>query len=96
MKVLDFYKVLGIERTASQKEIKDAYYKLARRFHPDLVPSNDVSIKKFNIITQAYKVLVDLDQRLNYKIKLEEYEQSNIFNTKTIIKNNYAKSKIIG
>lgn len=94
MKVVDLYKVLGIERTASQKQIKEAYYKLARRYHPDLSPSNDVSIKKFNIITQAYKVLVDLDKRLNYKIRLEEFEQSNLFAKNVIIKKKNDKQKI--
>ena len=74
MKFIDFYKVIGVERTASQSEIKRAYHRLARRYHPDLNPSNEVSLTKFTIINQAYTTLGDLDNRLKYKIKLEKHD----------------------
>jgi curved DNA-binding protein len=74
MKFVDYYKVLGIGRTASREEIKQAYYKLARKYHPDLNIFNEVSLKKFCLINEAYDVLGDLDKRLRYKIKLEQYD----------------------
>lgn len=65
MIIKDYYKVLGIDRTASSKEIKAAYYKLAKKFHPDRNPGRIVE-NKFKDITEAYKVLGNLENRLEY------------------------------
>ena len=62
----DYYKLLGVPRTASQKDIKQAYRKLARQYHPDVNPGDTVSADKFKQINEAYEVLSDPDKRKKY------------------------------
>ena len=62
----DFYEVLGVSRSASKDEIRKAYKKLARKFHPDVKPADPDSEKKFSEITEAYDVLSDEEKRKNY------------------------------
>jgi len=71
----DYYKILGLERTASKAEIKKAYYALARKYHPDLHNEEEYFINKFNEISEAYYVLGDLDRRLDYSLTLFRYEE---------------------
>jgi len=61
----DYYKVLGVEKSASDKEIKKAFRKLALKYHPDKNPDVDTS-KKFREIAEAYEVLRDEDKRRQY------------------------------
>jgi curved DNA-binding protein len=75
MKIIDYYKILGIERTASNDDIKKAYYNLAKKYHPDKYDHSDIAIIKFSLINEAYQVLGDLENRLNYKIELEKREE---------------------
>jgi len=62
----DFYDVLGVSRSASKDEVRKAYKKLARKFHPDVKPVDPDSEKKFSEITEAYDVLSDEEKRKNY------------------------------
>ncbi|TDA70217.1 MAG: molecular chaperone DnaJ [Clostridia bacterium] len=62
----DFYEILGVGREASQEEIKKAYRRLARQYHPDMNPGNKEAEEKFKEIQQAYEVLSDADKRANY------------------------------
>ncbi|MBF0566556.1 MAG: DnaJ domain-containing protein [Nitrospirae bacterium] len=62
----DYYKTIGVARGASQDEIKKAYRKLARKFHPDLNPGNKASESKFKEINEAYDVLGDPKKRADY------------------------------
>jgi len=62
----DFYEVLGLSKTASQEEIRKAYKKLARKFHPDVKPADPDAEKKFSEITEAYDVLSDEEKRKNF------------------------------
>ena len=62
----DYYAVLGVPRTASEKDIKAAYRKLARKHHPDVNPGNKESEGKFKEIGEAYAVLSDADKRKKY------------------------------
>jgi molecular chaperone DnaJ len=62
----DLYEVLGVARTASADEIKKAYRKLARKFHPDVNPSNRDAGKRFREIQEAYAVLSDSEKRAKY------------------------------
>ena len=69
MPQIDYYKILGIERTASADDIKKAYYYLAKKYHPD---KNSQSMDKYLLICEAYKILGNLDKRLEYAITLYE------------------------
>lgn len=70
MVVKDYYKILRVERSASTAEIREAYKKLARIYHPDLHNGNPIISEKFSEITEAYNHLSDLDKRLRYTILL--------------------------
>lgn len=64
---LDYYVILGIPKTASESDIKKAYYKLALRWHPDKNRDNQVEAeKKFKEISEAYEVLADKQKRVTY------------------------------
>lgn len=62
----DYYKVLGVERAASQDEIKKAFRKLARKHHPDVNPGDKSAEKRFKEINEAYEVLSDKEKRQKY------------------------------
>ena len=62
----DLYKVLGVEKTATQDEIKSAYRKLAMKYHPDRNPGDKAAEEKFKSITAAYDVLGDETKRRQY------------------------------
>jgi curved DNA-binding protein len=66
MAFVDYYKVLGVDKTASEKDIKAAYRKLARKYHPDLNPNDTEANKKFQEINEANEVLGDADKRKKY------------------------------
>ena len=62
----DFYEVLGVPRTASADDIKKAYRRLAREFHPDTNPDDEEAERRFKEIANAYEVLSDPDKRAQY------------------------------
>ncbi len=63
----DYYKILGVEKNAAGKDIKSAYRKLARKWHPDTNPNNQkASEEKFKEISEAYEVLGDAEKRRKY------------------------------
>lgn len=62
----DFYQVLGLARTADEKEIKKAYRKLARQYHPDVNPNDKTAESKFKEVNEAFQVLSDKDKRTLY------------------------------
>ena len=66
MAFIDYYKILGIAKTATEKEIKSAYRKLARKYHPDLNPDNKDAELKFKEINEANEVLSDKENRKKY------------------------------
>jgi DnaJ-class molecular chaperone len=70
----DFYKILGVERGAEEKDIKKAYRKLAREYHPDANKSADAEAK-FKEISEAYQVLSDKDKRALYDQFGENYDK---------------------
>ncbi|MEU6407930.1 molecular chaperone DnaJ [Microbispora sp. NPDC046933] len=62
----DYYAVLGVPKTASAEEIKKAYRKLARQYHPDANPGNKETEEKFKEVSEAYDVLSDVKRRKEY------------------------------
>jgi len=66
MEYKDYYKILGVDKKASTKEIKKAYRKLARKYHPDVNPDNKEAEAKFKEINEAYEVLKDKKKRQKY------------------------------
>ena len=66
MDFIDYYQVLGVNKNATEEEIKKAYRKLARKYHPDLNPNDKEANKKFQQINQANEVLSDPEKRKKY------------------------------
>ena len=78
----DYFKILGISRNATDKEIKSAFRKLARKFHPDLHPHDEIAESEFKEINEAYEILSDEDKKKSYEEYLSYWS-----------KNNYGKSR---
>src|SRR6476469_4000830 len=66
MDFIDYYKILGVDKNASDEDNKKAYRKLARKLHPDLNPDDKEAHKKFQQINEANEVLSDPDKRKKY------------------------------
>ena len=79
MQFKDYYKILGVGKNATDKEIKKAYRKLARKFHPDLNPDDKEAEKKFKEINEAYEVLSNADNRKKYDKYGKDWKYSEEF-----------------
>ncbi len=66
MEYKDYYKILGVDKRASEREIKQAYRKLARQYHPDVNPGDKQAEEKFKAINEAHEVLSDAEKRRKY------------------------------
>jgi curved DNA-binding protein len=62
----DYYQILGVDKKASESDIKKAFRRLARQYHPDLNPNNQTAEAKFKEVNEAYEVLSDPDKRKKY------------------------------
>lgn len=82
MEFIDYYKVLGVNKNASEEEIKKAYRKLARKHHPDVNPGDKAAKEKFQQINEANEVLSDPEKRAKYDkygkdwMHAEEFEKA--------------------
>ena len=75
----DYYDILGVPRSADEKEIRQAYRRLARQHHPDVNPGDDAAAERFKTINAAYEVLSDADKREKYDRYGERWEQAERF-----------------
>lgn len=79
MEFIDYYKTLGISKTASEDDIKKAYRKLARKLHPDLNPNDKDAHKKFQQINEANEVLSDPEKRKKYDQYGKDWQHADQF-----------------
>src|SRR5690348_9720365 len=71
----DYYKILGVDKNANQKDIQKAYRKLARKFHPDVNPDDKAAEEKLKEINEANEVLSDPEKRRRYDNLSSSYQQ---------------------
>lgn len=79
MAFIDYYKILGIDKTATDADVKKAYRKLARKYHPDLNPDNKEAEQKFKEINEANEVLSHPENRKKYDQYGENWQHSEEF-----------------
>ena len=73
---IDYYKILGVDKNATSKEIKSAYRKLARKLHPDLNPNDKDAKRKFQEVNEANEVLSDPEKRKKYDQYGEDWKHA--------------------
>lgn len=79
MAYIDYYKILGLDKGASQEDVKKAYKKLARKYHPDLNPNDPDAHRKFQEINEANEVLSDPEKRKKYDQYGENWKHADQF-----------------
>ena len=81
MAFIDYYKILGVDKTIPQKDVKKAYLKRAKQFHPDLHPDDPKAQAKFQALQEAYDVIGDPEKRKKYDQYGEQWKQADAFNS---------------
>ena len=79
MAFIDYYKILGVDKTIAQKDVKKAYLKRAKQFHPDLHPDDPKAKAKFQALTEAYDVIGDPEKRAKYDKYGEQWKQADAY-----------------
>jgi molecular chaperone DnaJ len=75
----DYYGLLGVSKSATEKEIKSAFRKLARKYHPDVNPGDKTAEEKFKQISEAYEVLSDAEKRKKYDQFGDQWQHADQF-----------------
>ena len=76
---IDYYQTLGVDQSADEKQLKKAFRKLARKYHPDVAPDDAEAEKKFKAINEAYAVLSDPEKRKKYDKYGKDWEHAEAF-----------------
>jgi curved DNA-binding protein len=92
MSFIDYYKILGIPKTATEKDIKKAYRKLARKLHPDLNPNDKEAERKFKQINEANEVLSNPENRKKYDKYGKDWEHAEAYEKAEKQQRNYQQS----
>lgn len=79
MEFIDYYKILGIDKSASEEDIKKTYRKLARKLHPDLNPNDKEAHQKFQQVNEANEVLSDPEKRKKYDAYGKDWQHADQF-----------------
>ena len=79
MAFIDYYKILGVDKTIAQKDVKKAYLKRAKQFHPDLHPDDPKAKAKFQALNEAYDVIGDAEKRKKYDQYGEQWREADQF-----------------
>ncbi len=79
MAFIDYYKILGVDKNIDQKDVKRAYLKRAKQFHPDLHPDDPKAKAKFQALNEAYDVIGDPEKRRKYDQYGEQWKQAEAF-----------------
>ena len=79
MAFIDYYKILGVDKTIPQEDVKKAYLKRAKQFHPDLHPDDPKAKAKFQALNEAYDVIGDPEKRKKYDQYGEQWKQADAF-----------------
>ena len=79
MAFIDYYKILGVDKSIPQKDVKRAYLKRAKQFHPDLHPDDPKAKAKFQALTEAYDVIGDPEKRAKYDKYGEQWKQAEAY-----------------
>ena len=79
MAFIDYYKILGVDKTIPQKDVKKAYLKRAKQFHPDLHPDDPKAKAKFQALNEAYDVIGDPEKRKKYDQYGDQWKQADAY-----------------
>ena len=79
MAFIDYYKILGVDKNIPQKDVRAAYRKRAKQFHPDLHPNDPKAKAKFQALNEAYDVISDPDKRAKYDQYGEQWKNASAF-----------------
>ena len=79
MAFIDYYKILGVDKNIPQKDVRAAYRKRAKQFHPDLHPNDPKAKAKFQALSEAYEVIGDPEKRAKYDKYGEQWKQAEAY-----------------
>jgi curved DNA-binding protein len=91
MEFIDYYNVLGLQKNATAEDIKKAYRKLAKQYHPDANPDDDTAKKKFQQINEANEVLSDVENRKKYDKYGKDWQHSEAFDQQARQRQQYSQ-----